>query len=212
MVQVLKLEVRDAFVRAAASAIAEHGYPATTMAVVAERAGFSVGNLYKYFASKQQLLDAVVPPELLSELERLTRARIRALGQTKDVRELANDAEYHALAGELLDYCLKHRLAVVIALARAEGTPFAGFAEGFVASLVRWALDYARGAYPALRATPELRFVLQHAYRSFVSAVAQALRDFPDEARSRAVIFRLTAQHQGGLKRLFEVEAEIKGG
>jgi TetR/AcrR family transcriptional regulator, cholesterol catabolism regulator len=212
MVQVLKPEVRDAFVRAAASAIAEHGYPATTMAVVAERAGFSVGNLYKYFASKQQLLDAVVPPELLSELERLTRARIRALGQTKDVRELANDAEYHALAGELLDYCLKHRLAVVIALARAEGTPFAGFAEGFVVSLVRWALDYARGAYPALRATPELRFVLQHAYRSFVGAVAQALRDFPDEARSRAVIFRLTAQHQGGLKRLFEVEAEIQGG
>ncbi|HKY38514.1 MAG TPA: TetR/AcrR family transcriptional regulator [Polyangiaceae bacterium] len=212
MVQVRKPEMREAFVAAAGHAFAELGYQATTMADVAKRAGSSIGNLYKYFAGKKELLDAVVPAEFVGKLERLTRARMRAMGQVRDVAELGPDARYHALAGELLDYCLLHRAAVVIALTRAEGTPFPGFAQRFVEHLVRWALDYARGAYPSLRATPELRFVLEHAYRSFVSATAAALLAFPDEARARAVIASLTSQHQGGLKRLFEVEAQLPGG
>jgi AcrR family transcriptional regulator len=208
MVQVQKAHRRDAFVAAAAATFAELGYEATTMAEVALRAGSSIGNLYKYFPSKQQLFEAAVPAELVTELLRRTRARMRALGAAKDVRELDPDAEYHALAGDLLDYCLAHRAEVVVVLARAEGTPFASFKHDFVAKLVEWALDYARGPYPRLRATPELRFTLEHAYEAFVAAVAAALRTFPDESRARAVIARLTAQHQGGLKRLFELEGE----
>jgi AcrR family transcriptional regulator len=206
MVQIPKDHVRDAFVAAAAEAFAELGYASTSMAVVAERAGSSVGNLYKYFGGKQELFDAAVPATLVRELRRRTRARIRALGAHTDVRELAADAPYHALAGDLLDYCLQHRAAVVVLLARAEGTPFASFAPDFVEKLVQWALDYARVAYPALRPTAELRFVLGHAYTSYVHALAETLRKFPNEARARAVIALLTHQHQGGLKHLFETQ------
>jgi AcrR family transcriptional regulator len=206
MVQVPKDHVREAFVAAAAEAFAELGYAATSMAAVAERAGSSVGNLYKYFGGKQQLFEAAVPAELVQELQRRTRARMRALGAHKDVRELPPGAEYHALAGELLDYCLQHRAAVVVVLARAEGTPFASFAPAFVEKLVEWALDYARVPYPALKATPELRFVLRHVYASYVQAMAETLQKFPNEARARAVIALLTYQHQGGLKHLFETQ------
>jgi AcrR family transcriptional regulator len=208
MAQVPKPEVRDAFVAAAAETFAELGYAATTMADVAARAGSSVGNLYKYFDGKQQLFEAAVPAELVHELSRRTQARIRALGTAKDIRELAADAHYHALAGDLLDYCFVHRAAVVLVLARAEGTPFASFTQDFVEKLVRWALDYARTAYPALEVTPLFRFVLRHAYTSFIAAVAEALRQFPDEAEARVVISLLTLQHQGGLKRLFETEGD----
>jgi len=208
MVQVPKDHVREAFVAAAAGAFAEQGYAATTMAAVAERAGSSVGNLYKYFPGKQQLFEAAVPAELVRELRRLTRARMRALGAAKDVRELAPGAEYHALAGELLDYCLAHRQSVIVVLARAEGTPFAEFAPRFVDSLVEWSLEYARGPYPDLKASPELRYVLRHAYTSFVRGVADALRHYEDDGRARNVIALLTAQHQGGLKRLFETQGD----
>ena len=197
--------MREALVTAAAETFAALGYEATTMAAVASRAGFSIGNLYKYFPGKQQLFAAAIPPELVTELRQRTRARMRALGSAKDVRELGADAAYHALAGDLLDYCLKHRAAVVVVLARAEGTAFEGFKHGFVRQLVKWALAYARGPYPQLRPTPELRFALTQAYDAFVGAVAAALRAFPDESAARRVIALLTAQHQGGLKRLFEL-------
>ncbi|HEX2874661.1 MAG TPA: helix-turn-helix domain-containing protein [Polyangiaceae bacterium] len=209
MPQVRKPEMRDAFVAAAAQAFAELGFAATSMADVAARADSSVGNLYKYFSSKQQLFDAAVPPELVQELTRRTRARIRALGSAKDVRELHEGARYQALSGDLLDYCLANRAAVVVVLVRAEGTPFSSFAEQFVQQLCGWALDYARVAYPTLRTNRAFSFVLQRAYRGFVTSVAEALQAFPDDAEARRVIALLTAQHQGGLKRLFEVQGEI---
>lgn len=208
MVQVPKAHVREALLAAAAQTFAELGFEATTMADVAERAQSSVGNLYKYFGGKQQLFDAAVPAELVHELTRRTRARIRALGAAKDVRELKSDADYHALAGELLDFCLANRAAVVVVLARAEGTAFASFTGEFVGKLSAWALEYARGPYPALRPTPAFLFVLNRAYRSFIAAVAEALQTFPDDAEARAVIALLTAHHQGGLKHLFETQGE----
>lgn len=208
MVQVPKTRVRDAITAAAAETFAELGFGATTMAEVAARAGTSIGNLYKYFPGKQQLFDAAVPAELVHELQRRTRARMRALGAVKDVRELAAGTEYHALAGDLLDYCLSHRAAVVVVLARAEGSAFASFRRDFVEKLVQWALDYARAAYPTLEPTAELRFALRHAYESFVTGVADALQKFPADARARAVIALLTSQHQAGLKALFEAQGE----
>jgi AcrR family transcriptional regulator len=204
--QVPKSHVKEGFVRAAAQAFSELGFAATTMAAVAERAGSSVGNLYKYFANKDELFDAVVPAPLARELRERTRQRIRALGSSRDVRELPGESPYHVLAGELLDFSLQHREAVVILLARAEGTPFATFGRDFVADLVAWALQYAETAYPALVASPELGFVLTRVYENFLAAVAAALLRFGDEKRARRVIFQLTTHHQGGLKRLFESE------
>jgi AcrR family transcriptional regulator len=204
--QIPKTHVKDAFVRAAAEAFSELGFAATTMAAVAQRADSSVGNLYKYFANKTDLFDAVVPAELARELRERTHQRIRALGGSRDVRELPAESAYHVLAGELLDFSLQHREAVVILLGRAEGTVFATFARDFVADLVAWALEYAKGAYPALAPSPELGFVLTRVYENFLSAVAAALLRFRDEKRVRRVIFQLTTHHQGGLKRLFESE------
>jgi AcrR family transcriptional regulator len=209
MAQTPKSHVRDAFIAAATEMLAEVGYPATSMAAVAERAGSSVGNLYKYFDGKQQLFEAAVPPELAHELMKRTRARMRAFGSVKDARELGANAPYHAISGDLLDYCLQHRAAVVFLLVRAEGTPFSSFRNDFVEHLVEGALEYVKLAYPSLCATPAFRFVLRHAYLSFVSGAAEALRQFSDETSTRAAISLLTSQHQGGLKRLFETQGEL---
>lgn len=206
MPQIPKPHVRDAFLRAAAEAFAVQGFAATTMGDVAERAGSSVGNLYKYFANKQELFAAAVPSELAQQLKQRTRARIEALGTARDVRELPSASPYHQLARDLLDFSLARRHAVVVLLARAEGTPLEPFAQGFVTELVAAALAYARGAYPAVRPSPQLCFVLQRAYQAFVGSLAAALLEFPDDDEARVVIDRLTAHHQGGLKSLFEAE------
>ena len=118
MVQVPKDRMKERFVAAAAETFAELGFAGASMAAVAERAGSSVGNLYKYFAGKQQLFDAAVPPDFVSELRRRTRARVQALGSAKDVRELSEEAQNHALGGELLDYCLGHRSQILPILPR----------------------------------------------------------------------------------------------
>jgi AcrR family transcriptional regulator len=138
MPQIQKGHVRTAIIAAATTLFAEVGFEAATMGAVAERAGSSVGNVYKYFANKEELFAAALPTEFAVELRRMTRARIKAVGNVADIRLLPPGSRYHVLADELLDFCLANRERVVILLHRAEGTPFATFADDFVERLVDW--------------------------------------------------------------------------
>ena len=177
------------------------------MAAVAERAGSSIGNVYRYFRRKEELFAAVLPPEFARDLRRRTRARVEALGAAQDVRLLAPDARYHVLASELLDHCIANRERVVILLGRAEGTPFASFADDFAKRLVDWALAYARHAWPAVRPSAGMRFALRQIYATFLRSLAQTFQTFRAPEAIREGVAHLTAHHQGGLKHLFETAA-----
>jgi len=56
------------------------GFHAATMAMIAERAGISVGLTYRYFASKQAIVLAIIERQL-----QLTRARIASLHGSVDL-------------------------------------------------------------------------------------------------------------------------------
>lgn len=59
-----KADKRDEIVRAALELIAEHGFHAAPMAMIAERAGVGAGTIYRYFENKDVLI-----LELYRELE-----------------------------------------------------------------------------------------------------------------------------------------------
>ncbi|HYG25812.1 MAG TPA: TetR/AcrR family transcriptional regulator [Caulobacteraceae bacterium] len=64
----------DALIEATARTIAERGWPATTTNHVASRAGVSVGSLYQYFESREDLLAALMERERARILCRLEEA------------------------------------------------------------------------------------------------------------------------------------------
>ena len=73
MVQVKKKAVRQAILDSAHDLFSEHGYHATTLQEIAERAGVGVSSLYSYFPSKIHLLYAVVEPWQKDAFERLEK-------------------------------------------------------------------------------------------------------------------------------------------
>lgn len=207
MTQVQKDYVRGAIIMAAAKLFADVGFEAASMSLVAERAGTSIGNLYKYFANKDELFAAVLPESFAKALREKTRRRVKAVGNVQDIRRLPVTAPYHVLADDLLDYCLGHRERVVILLGRAEGTPYATFAEDFVERLTTWAFEYIKRAWPNIVPSPALRFAVRRIYRSFVASMADTLANVRGETHVREAIFYLTAHHQGGLLHLLESAA-----
>lgn len=64
----------DALVEATARTIAERGWPATTTNHVAAKAGVSVGSLYQYFESREDLLAALIERERARLMRRLDEA------------------------------------------------------------------------------------------------------------------------------------------
>jgi AcrR family transcriptional regulator len=75
----------DELARAALELCAEQGVQATRVADVAERAGVTVGTIYRYFASKDELVDAALalarPPVRAHELADRPGAALPALAE-----------------------------------------------------------------------------------------------------------------------------------
>lgn len=174
MAQVLKQAVRARIEDAALSCFAADGYEGTTMAAIATAAGTATANVYRYFASKQELFATVVPQQLREAHDRLLDARIEALGTAPAAA---------AAAGELLDFWIAHRLAVVVLLGRAEGTTFADYPAAFVQRLVRHTERLLDGEPSAAQ-----REVLELVFDNTRRAIARILFSGKDSEQIRALV------------------------
>ena len=73
---------RDAIEQAAADLMLRHGYEATSMAAVADKAGVATNTVYWYFRNKDELLIAVLDRVVAEALERHTAARKKSATTT----------------------------------------------------------------------------------------------------------------------------------
>lgn len=64
MAQVLKDEVKQSIIDSAKEEFLTRGYEAATMRSIAKRANMTVGNLYRYFDSKEEINRQIVEPTL----------------------------------------------------------------------------------------------------------------------------------------------------
>lgn len=197
MPQVLKEEVRARIEAAALEVFAERGYAAATMGAVAERAGVGTASTYRYHAGKRALFDALVTPELAARFEALLDRRVRALSRAVHGPSPRGGAD--DLGDEMLRFWAEHRLAVVILLDRAEGTPYAGFGARFVERLVAATLAELR---PRRRAAAATRFVLARIFESTRRTLAAILEAHADEAALREAIEAFWSYQIPGLRGL----------
>lgn len=65
MAQVLKDEVRERIIVSAKQELLKNGYKDSSMRSIAKGAGVTVGNLYRYFTSKDELIKTIVGDTLL---------------------------------------------------------------------------------------------------------------------------------------------------
>jgi AcrR family transcriptional regulator len=182
MVQTLKPETRARVLAAAEQAFAEAGYEGATVAGIAERAGVSTGNVYRYFENKDALFYEVLPDAFPATFLRLVRRRVRALARAEDLTAL--DASARNEAEELLRFWIEHRLKVVTLLDRAKGSRHQVFAAELVRALMRPTLAKLRAERGA-RLTASTRFVLEQIFRNTVRTIVAILETHEDEAAIR---------------------------
>lgn len=206
MAQFQKDEVRDRILDAALAMFAERGFGGASVAEIARRAGVATGNVYRYFPEgKAALLSAVVPPAFVADMRALLHRRVHALAGLPDAS--APPPEFLAASAELFGFLLEHRLRVVVALGRAEGTPWEGLRDALVEELVGLALAHFRALHPhrkeLARPSEPLRAVLAVAYRNLTEATVALLLRFPDGAKLRAALEAYARYHLAGLPALF---------
>jgi AcrR family transcriptional regulator len=198
-----KPEVRRAIQKAAAEAFAEGGFDRAALGDVVGRAGTSIGNLYKYFANKDELFADFIPRGFTTELMNGIRAQVEALRGERDVFALDAGHPYRRASEDLLAFTIAHRERVVFLLLRARGTKHERFAGEIVRLLVELALRHARATYPRFVATPASKRALTRIYEAFVATVGAILAEERSERAVREAVALHATYHLSGLRAFF---------
>lgn len=182
MAQSLKPELRARLLAAAEQAFAEAGYQGATMAQIADRAGVSTGNVYRYFANKDALFYEVLSPAFADGFLRLVENRVGSLALAQDLTQL--DPRAQTDGEELLRFWTEHRLKVIVLLDRAHGSEHERFADRFVELLLKPTLRKLRREADA-PLSPVVRALLETLFRNTVRAIVAILEshDRPHEIR-----------------------------
>lgn len=211
MPQQKKEHVRSAIVEAALRRFAEHGVKGSPLSAIAADADTSIGNLYKYFADKDELFAAAVPPELVGELRELLREQVEALGTERDVTALAPDHPYQRASARTREFSIQHRHELLFLLRHAEGTPYASFPGDVVADLVRLATGYARRTYPELALGAASQRALRRIYRAYVASIADILAEEQSPRALAEATRRHATYHLAGLRAFFTAATAAQG-
>jgi len=153
---------------------------------IARAAGVSVGNLYRYFAGKEALFQAVVRPahaSLLSLVRADTRLDRKAV---RDFRIIEPVAEL------LLRACHAWRIEVLILLDRSAGTRYENFKGVLVRHIERRLSTGLRGARGGAAGAPDA-FILHVMASTFLEGFLMVLRRGADERFMEAAVRRLLA-------------------
>ncbi|QDE67385.1 MULTISPECIES: TetR/AcrR family transcriptional regulator [Myxococcus] len=197
MPQVLKEEIRERILTAALEVFATHGYAVATMSDIASRAGLGTASMYRYYGSKEALFAAVVTPALAERFEALLEERVRALAH---MALSEPPGQVHERGEEMLRFWVENRLAVVVLLDRAAGTPYAHYGERFVELLVSTTLAQLRTSTPGLRVSPTARFVLTRIFENTRRMLAAILTEHARERALREAIEAFWSYQIPGLR------------
>lgn len=185
MPQVLKEEIRHRIVTAALEVFAEQGFEGASMAAIAERAGLGTATTYRYYAGKAELFEAAVPQDLARRFEAILERRVKGLARVALGVTPPGEGD---TSEEMLRFWVEHRLAVVVLLDRAEGTPYAQYGERFVWLLVTATLAQIRSERPGIKVSPPARFVLQRIFENTRRMLAAILVEHATERALREAI------------------------
>ncbi|PKM56143.1 MAG: hypothetical protein CVV00_01140 [Firmicutes bacterium HGW-Firmicutes-5] len=119
IVQILKDDQRTKIHQAAIDAFIRDGYQKASMRGIAESAGMSVGNLYRYFKNKESLFSHLVKP-LIDAFQVYEHRPFKP--QLLEVNILENSE----LVDVIMSARVKYRQELFILLLRAEGSPYEG--------------------------------------------------------------------------------------
>ncbi|MBD9651818.1 helix-turn-helix transcriptional regulator [Ensifer sp. ENS09] len=205
MPQRLKQEVRERLLAAAAAVFAEQGFEKARLADVAERAGTSSSNIYKYVADKEALFYEIVTPALAGQLLRLLRARVRELRSVGIWLEADASGSEHARA--LLSFWIEQRLVVLILLRGADGTRYAHVRKLMIREMMRLASGYLtdKGGEQAL--TPLMGFMLERTFTRTLDTIADTLSEYRDAPSIQSAIALFWRYQLAGLQSLLDPDA-----
>lgn len=184
--QVLKDDMRNSIHQAALAEFYESGFKDASMRSIAEKGGMTVGNLYRYFANKEDLFYGVISPAYHKVID-LTKEKFV---QLDDPKEVEGRLEY--IIDQIVKINREHRRELLILMGGCEGTKFEHAMEEII-NLVENQLK--NQIFPKLRHKVRDEFFAHVLSVSHVEGVKAILKHYEDESKIKELIQQYMHYH-----------------
>lgn len=182
--QYLKDQVRNRIVEEALKEFNEKGYEGASIRSIAKKSNTSVGNIYKYFKSKEDLHENLIGP---------INDRFLSYIQKFDKVELNDKAEiiFYKLVDEIMEIFNEKSVEISILLNQSKGTKYEKCKSIFVDFVTRIVTEKMQ--YELSLKGKKLRdnFIIYVVSQSLIESIAITVRERSDGAEVRQLILNL---------------------
>ena len=190
--QTLKEEIRARIQEVATEAFLKHGYQGVTMRDIAKKSAVSLGNLYNYYKSKEDLFDSLTTTSYLY-LKRLLK-QVDEHGPESG----AADKEFtRSLVLEISQLLEQHRVGLLLMIDRGQGTKYQDLKDNLVARLVRHFEEELTET-----AKSEALLIMRIAAKNLLYGLIEVAKNYQDDEWVDRNIERLIDYHLHGILHL----------
>ncbi|OHD16264.1 MAG: hypothetical protein A2086_17335 [Spirochaetes bacterium GWD1_27_9] len=131
MSQILKDNVRNKIIDSALVEFSKKGFIETSMLNVANTAGVSVGNIYRYFKNKEELFYTIIRNDFAKNLKKRVIERIN-FANIIGFNNVKNNTDFQRLDVDFVKFCFENKYKLIILFDKAKGTTFENFKEELI--------------------------------------------------------------------------------
>jgi AcrR family transcriptional regulator len=135
--QYLKNEIREKITDAALKEFKEYGYLDANMRRIARRSGITVGNIYRYFKSKDVLFGEIMEPARVELMELLFADKQKSKNTDKHGHLLDIDS----IMDSVIRVLRKYTSELIVIIYRSKGSKYANIKEEFISLIEKRLVD-----------------------------------------------------------------------
>ncbi|MBP3253828.1 MAG: TetR/AcrR family transcriptional regulator [Bacteroidales bacterium] len=195
--QIIKDDIQRNIILKSKDIFLNHGFQKANMRDISAQSGVSLGNLYNYFASKDEIFLSVVCPVMVSLYKMLDRHHGK---QSSDITVLKNENYLPNVLDEYLTLIRQHKDLLRLLLILSDGSRLKNFKTEYIQrsnSVVRTWLSDMKEKYPHIQTDFSDNFLSLHTFWMFETIEQIIKTETSDSDAAKTLGEYLTFEIQG---------------
>lgn len=202
MAQYKKDDIKKKIDGAALSIFTEKGYASSSISDIAKKAQVSVGNIYRYYKSKDDIFYTIVPEDFK---ERLKGVLLNKISYAKDAvaGENAASEPFSLINGEFIGLMASNREIMLILFTGAGGTRYAALKDEVIDYLIKTVKENYSGKDNEVIFDGRNDHVVRSIYMKLIEMIMDVLKVSGTPAELKSLLNIINSYHLFGVTKLF---------
>ncbi|MCT4618707.1 MAG: TetR/AcrR family transcriptional regulator [Marinisporobacter sp.] len=176
MVQYKKDEIKEKIDQAALRVFAKKGYRDSKISDIAKKAGISVGNIYRYYKSKDDIFYTVVPERFIETIRSLLVEKVSAIKEKK-LKFIEDSNEFWLFNNEFIHFMVNNRERMLIVFHNNKGTKYENAKDEVIQFIMTTVRDGYRVQYNQFIDVNKDDFAMKIIYENLMHMILRILEE-----------------------------------